>query len=69
MANDAGAKAYVQSLSLSLHEELKSCGTVLPLASMRKPMLSRYYIQCDLEARLGVAFPYSAPEIDRGTKR
>jgi short-subunit dehydrogenase len=33
MANEAGAKAYVRSLSLSLHEELKSHGihvTVLP---------------------------------------
>jgi short-subunit dehydrogenase len=27
MANEAGAKAYVRSLSLSLHEKLKSHGT------------------------------------------
>ena len=39
MANEAGAKAYVRSLSLSLHEELKSHGihvTVLPPASIEK---------------------------------
>jgi short-subunit dehydrogenase len=37
MANEAGAKAYVRSLSLPLHEELKSHGihvTVLPPASI-----------------------------------
>jgi NAD(P)-dependent dehydrogenase (short-subunit alcohol dehydrogenase family) len=36
MANEAGAKAYVRRLSLSVHEELKSHGihvTVLPPAS------------------------------------
>jgi uncharacterized protein len=38
MANEAGAKAYVRSLSLSLHVEPKSYGihvTVLPPASDR----------------------------------
>ena len=37
MANEAGAKAYVRSLSPSLHEELKPHGihvTVLPPASI-----------------------------------
>src|SRR5271156_5941085 len=41
MANEAGAKAYVRSLSLSLHEELKSYGihvTVLPPASVNTPV-------------------------------
>ena len=45
MANDAGAKAYVQSLSLSLHEELKSCGvhvTVLPPAPTETPVLKKF---------------------------
>jgi hypothetical protein len=45
MANDAGAKAYVRSLSLSLHEELKSRGvhvTVLPPALTETPVLEKF---------------------------
>ena len=45
MANEAGAKAYVRSLSLSLHEELKSHGihvTVLPPASIETPVLEKF---------------------------
>jgi uncharacterized protein len=45
MANDAGAKAYVQSLSLSLHEELKSRGvhvTVLPPPLTETPVLEKF---------------------------
>ncbi len=45
MANEAGAKAYVRSLSLSLHEELKSHGihvTVLPPASTETPVLEKF---------------------------
>ena len=45
MANGAGAKAYVRSLSLSLHEELKSSGihvTVLPPASTETPVLEKF---------------------------
>ena len=45
MANEAGAKAYVRSLSLSLHEELKSDGihvTVLPPASTETPVLKKF---------------------------
>ena len=45
MANEAGAKAYVRSLSLSLHEEFKSHGihvTVLPPASTETPVLEKF---------------------------
>ncbi len=45
MANDAGAKAYVRSLSVSLHEELKPCGvyvTVVPPASTETPVLAKF---------------------------
>jgi uncharacterized protein len=45
MANDAGAKAYVRSLSLSLHKELKSHGihvTVLPPAPTDTPVLEKF---------------------------
>jgi uncharacterized protein len=45
MANEAGAKAYVRSLSLSLHEELKSHGihvTVLSPASIETPVLEKF---------------------------
>jgi short-subunit dehydrogenase len=45
MADDAGAKAYVRSLSLSLHEELKSRGvhvTVLPPALTETPVLEKF---------------------------
>jgi uncharacterized protein len=45
MANEAGAKAYVRSLSLSLHEEVKSYGihlTVLPPASVETPVLRKF---------------------------
>ena len=45
MANEAGAKAYVRSLSLSLHEELKSHGihvTVLAPASIETPVLEKF---------------------------
>jgi hypothetical protein len=45
MANEAGAKAYVRSLSLSLHEEFKSHGihvTVLPPASIETPVLEKF---------------------------
>ena len=45
MANDAGAKAYVRSLSLSLHEELKSRGvhvTVLSPALTETPVLEKF---------------------------
>src|ERR1700731_1643712 len=45
MANEAGAKAYVRSLSLSLHDELKSHGihvTVLPPASIETPVLEKF---------------------------
>ena len=45
MANEAGAKAYVRSLSLSLHEEFKSQGihvTVLPPASIDTPVLEKF---------------------------
>jgi hypothetical protein len=45
MANDAGAKAYVRSLSLSLHEELKSSGvhvTVLPPAPTETPVIEKF---------------------------
>src|ERR1700734_4410208 len=45
MANEAGAKVYVRSLSLSLHEELKSDGihvTVLPPASTETPVLKKF---------------------------
>ena len=44
MANEAGAKAYVRSLSLSLHEELKSDGihvTVLPPAGRISTLCTR----------------------------
>jgi short-subunit dehydrogenase len=45
MANDAGAKAYVRSLSLSLHEELESRGvhvTVLPPPLTETPVLEKF---------------------------
>jgi uncharacterized protein len=45
MANEAGAKAYVRSLSLSLHVELKSYGihvTVPPPASIDTPALEKF---------------------------
>jgi short-subunit dehydrogenase len=44
MANEAGTKAYVRSLSLSLHEEFKSHGihvTVLPPALIETPVLEK----------------------------
>ena len=45
MANEAGAKAYVRSLSLSLHEEFKSHGihvTVLPPPLTETPVLEKF---------------------------
>ena len=53
MANEAGAKAYVRSLSLSLHEELKSHGihvTVLPPASIETH--GAFGQHCDLSGQL-----------------
>jgi short-subunit dehydrogenase len=45
MANDAGAKAYVQSFALSLHDELKPLGvhvTVLPVPPTDTPVLAQF---------------------------
>ena len=45
MAHDAGAKAYVQSLGLALHEEFKPRGvyvTVLPPGMTDTPVLARF---------------------------
>jgi uncharacterized protein len=45
MAHDAGAKAYVQSLGLALHEEFKPRGvyvTVLPPGMTDTPVLTRF---------------------------
>jgi len=45
MADGAGAKAYVQSLSLALHEELKARGvyvTVLPPGLIDTPVLAKF---------------------------
>jgi len=51
MAHDAGAKAYVQSLGLALHEEFKPCGvyvTVLPPGLTDTPVLAKFGL--DLQA-------------------
>jgi uncharacterized protein len=61
MANDAGAKAYVQSLSLSLHEELKSCGvhvTVLLPALTETPALEKFRLD-------PATMPMKAMTVDR----
>ena len=45
MAHDAGAKAYVQSLGLALHEEFKPRGvyvTVLPPGLTDTPVLAKF---------------------------
>jgi short-subunit dehydrogenase len=45
MAHDAGAKAYVQSLGLAIHEEFKPLGvyvTVLPPGLTDTPVLSKF---------------------------
>jgi short-subunit dehydrogenase len=45
MANDAGAKAYVQSFALSLHDEFKPLGihvTVLPPGPTETPVLDKF---------------------------
>jgi uncharacterized protein len=45
MANDAGAKAYVESFALSLHEELKPLGvhvTVVPVPPTDTPVLGQF---------------------------
>jgi short-subunit dehydrogenase len=45
MAHDGGAKAYVQSLGLALHEELKPRGvhvTVLPPGPTDTPVLAKF---------------------------
>jgi short-subunit dehydrogenase len=45
MAHDGGAKAYVQSLGLALHEELKPRGvyvTVLPAGPTDTPVLAKF---------------------------
>jgi short-subunit dehydrogenase len=47
MANDAGAKAYVQSFALSLHDEFKPLGihvTVLPPGPTQTPVLAKFGI-------------------------
>src|SRR5258708_24840297 len=57
MANEAGAKAYVRSLSLSLHEEFKSHGihvTVLP------PAVGAVTANCALAVKIaGIAWNVS----------
>jgi short-subunit dehydrogenase len=45
MANDAGAKSYVQSFALSLHDEFKPLGvyvTVLPPGPTETPVLEKF---------------------------
>ena len=45
LANDAAAKAYVQSFAESLHVELKPLGvhvTVLPAAPTETPVLAKF---------------------------
>jgi short-subunit dehydrogenase len=50
MANDAGAKAYVQSFALSLHDEFRPLGihvTVLPPGPTETPVLDKFGLARD----------------------